>query len=211
MALGLLGKKVGMSQVNDGERGRVAVTVLEVGPCLVVQKKTLERDGYSALTLGFGKKRAKRAPKAEKVRFEKKKMPLQRYLREFRVSVEDLAKFEEGQEIKVDQVFQAGQEVNVAGLTKGRGFTGVMKRWNMKGFDATHGTHEFFRHVGSIGTRKTPGTVHKGKRMPGHYGNERVTVRNLRIVNVLPERNCLVLNGSVPGAANGLVEIVPGA
>jgi len=209
MALGLVGKKLGMTQVNDGDQGRVAVTLLEVGPCLVVQKKTQERDGYTALALGFGEKKAKRTPKAQRAIFDKLKAAPKRWICEFRVSAEELGKYEEGQEIKLDQLFSTGQKVDVVGYSKGRGFSGVMKRWRFKGFDATHGTHEYFRHGGSIGTRKTPGWVQKNTKMPGRLGNQRTTTRKLRVVNLLEDKNCLLVEGSVPGSANSYIEIVP--
>jgi large subunit ribosomal protein L3 len=198
-----------MTQVNDDAGNRIAVTVVEVGPCLVVQKKTLERDGYAALKLGFAEKREKRESKAMKGVFGKLKAKPRRMVREFRIPSEELGKFEEGQEIKVDQVFSEGQLVDVTGRTKGRGFTGVVVRWNMKGNDATHGTHEFWRHGGSIGTRTWPGWVHKNKHMAGHYGDEGVTTQNLKVVRLLTDKNCLLVEGSVPGSANGFLTIRP--
>ena len=211
MSLGLLGRKLEMTQVKDEAKGRRAVTVIEVGPCLVMQKKTLERDGYAALKLAFGAKRAKRTDKAAMGTFKKLNTTPRRFLREFRVTVEELAKFEEGQEIKLDQLFTVGQLVDVAGRSKGHGFTGVMKRWNMKGFDDGHGTHEFFRHGGSIGTRTWPGWVHKGKHMTGHDGDERVTTQNLEVVRVLPDKNVMMVQGAIPGATNGFLEVRPAA
>jgi large subunit ribosomal protein L3 len=209
MALGLLGRKLGMTQLNDEANGRMAVTLVEVGPCVVMQKKTVEKDGYAAFKLAFGEKKAKRANKPLKGQFDKVKAAPRRWIREFRVTTEELSKFEEGQEIPMNAVFKAGQNIDVVGTTKGRGFQGVVKRWGMKGNRRTHGTHEFFRHGGSIGTRTWPGNVHKGKRMGGHYGVERVTTPNLRIVQLLEDRNCFLVEGSIPGAVQGLVEIRP--
>lgn len=206
--LGLLGKKIGMTQINGAEK-RIAVTAIETGPCIVLQKKTAEKDGYSAIKVGFGEKRPKNTIGADKGQFEKVKTSPKRWIREFRLSAEEVAKFQEGQEIKISEVFKEGEYIDVAGTTKGRGFTGVMARWNMKGNRRTHGTHEFFRHGGSIGCRTYPGHVHKNKRMGGHYGVERVTVPNLTIVKILEDKNCMLVSGSVPGADNGFLEILP--
>jgi large subunit ribosomal protein L3 len=209
MSLGLLGFKRGMTQINDEKKGRVAVTLIETGPCLVMQKKTIEKDGYTALQLGFGSRKESRTSKAQKVKFDKLNSKPKRFVREFRVDGETLGKFQEGQEIKLSDVFAVGQKVDITGQTKGRGFTGVMKRWNFSGFDAGHGTHEFFRHGGSIGCRAWPGTVMKGKKMGGHYGDEKVTTQNLTIVQIAEEENCIMVTGSVPGFTNGLVTLNP--
>ena len=209
MSLGLLGFKRGMTQINHDVKGRIAVTIIETGPCLVMQKKTVERDGYSALKIAFGEKKEKRTPKAQKVQFEKLNSKPKRFIQEFRVSSEDLGKFEEGKEIKLSDIFAVGQKVDITGQTKGRGFTGVMARWNFSGFDAGHGTHEFFRHGGSIGCRAWPGTVMKGKKMGGHYGDEKVTVQNLMIAKIVEEENCMLVAGAIPGFNSGLVTINP--
>ncbi|MCB0327362.1 MAG: 50S ribosomal protein L3 [Bdellovibrionales bacterium] len=210
MALGLLGKKLGMTQYNS-QRGRMAATLIETGPCLVMQKKTLDKDGYTAVKLAFGEKKEKHSSKAMKKSFEKVGATPKRFIKEFRVSPEELDKFEEGQSISLADVFTEGQWIDVAGTSKGRGFSGVMKRWNFKGFIRTHGTHEFFRHGGSIGQCATPGHVDKGKKMPGHLGDARVKTLKLQILKVLPEQNTIVVSGSVPGAKQGLVEITPSA
>lgn len=209
MALGLLGRKLEMTQINDDAKGRIAVTLVQLGPCLIMQKKTIEKDGYVALKLAFGEKRAKNTTKALMGSFAKVKSTPKRFIREFRMTAEETSKFEEGQEITLDQLFTVGQLVDVRGHTKGRGFTGVFKRWGMKGNRRTHGAHEFYRHGGSIGTRTWPGWVHKGKHMPGHYGNEKVTTGNLRVERLIPEHNCLVLSGAVPGSTNGFIEVFP--
>jgi large subunit ribosomal protein L3 len=209
MSLGLLGYKRGMTQINDEKKGRVAVTLIETGPCLVIQKKTMERDGYTALKIGFGERKESRTAKAQKVIFEKLNAKPKRFVREFRINGEELGKFQEGQEIKLSDVFAVGQKVDVTGQTKGRGFTGVMARWNMSGFDRGHGTHEFFRHGGSIGCRAWPGTVMKGKKMGGHYGDEKVTTQNLTIIKIAEEENCIMVAGSVPGFTNGLITVKP--
>lgn len=198
-----------MTQFNDETKGRVAVTLIEAGPCVVMQKKTVEKDGYSAIKVAIGERKEKRTPKALKKQFEKVNSKPKRFIREFRISSEDLGKFEEGKEIKISDVFQVGQKIDITGRTKGRGFTGVMKRWNMAGFDRTHGTHEFFRHGGSIGCRAWPGTVMRGKKMGGHYGDETVTTQNLQIVNILEDENCLMVTGSVPGFTNSFVVVKP--
>ena len=209
MSLGLLGFKRGMTQINDDVKGRIAVTMIETGPCLVMQKKTMEVDGYTAIKVAIGEKKEKNTAKAQRVQFEKLGSKPKRFIREFRISAEELGRFEEGKEIKLSDVFQVGQKVDITGQTKGRGFTGVMKRWNMAGFDRTHGTHEFFRHGGSIGCRAWPGTVMKGKHMGGHYGDERVTTQNLQIVKIIEDENCLMVTGSIPGFTNGLVTLNP--
>ncbi len=211
MSMGLLGKKLGTTQVNDKEGNRVAVTVIQVGPCLVVQKKTVEKDGYAALKLGFGSKKEKSTSKPMRGVYAKLKTEPRRLLREFRILSEDLGKYEEGKEVRVEQVFSVGQIIDVRGKTKGHGFTGVVKRHLMKGNDAGHGTHEFFRHGGSIGTRTWPGYVHKNKRMAGHDGDEKVTMPNLKVVDILADKNCLLVAGAVPGANNGFVELHPSA
>jgi large subunit ribosomal protein L3 len=209
MSLGLIGLKRGMTQINDETKGRVAVTLIETGPCLVMQKKTMERDGYTALQIGFGARKESRTAKAQKVQYEKLNSKPKRFVREFRISGEELGKFQEGQEIKLSDIFTVGQKVDITGKTKGRGFTGVMKRWNFSGFDAGHGTHEFFRHGGSIGCRAWPGTVMKGKKMGGHYGDETVTVQNLVIAKIVEEENCVLVTGSVPGFTNSMVILNP--
>lgn len=209
MSLGLLGKKLGMTQLNDEAHGRLPVTLIEAGPCLVMQKKTVEKDGYTALKLAFGAKKEKRTNKATKGTFDRIKATPRRHICEFRVDAEVLGKFEEGQEILLKDVFKVGQYVDVSGKSKGKGFAGVMKRWGMKGNTRTHGTHEFFRHGGSIGNSAWPGLVAKGKHMPGQHGNKRATVQSVEIVELLEDKNCLLVAGSIPGAPNSLVEIHP--
>lgn len=206
--LGLLGKKLGMTQINQGEN-RVSVTLIQTGPCIVVQKKTQARDGYTALQVGFGTKKAKRTPKANRVDFEKRKLSPMRTLKEFRVDQAVLDQFQIGQELQISDVFKEGQKIDIAGTTKGRGFAGVVKRWGMKGQSRTHGTHEHFRHVGSIGCRSFPGHVQKNKRMTGHYGVERVMIQNLKLERILADKNCILVSGSVPGANSGMLELLP--
>jgi large subunit ribosomal protein L3 len=207
MAKGILALKKGMTQFNDENKGRIAVTILEAGPCVVIQKKTVETDGYTAIKVGFVDKKDKHTNKAEKAIFEKAGVTPKRFIREFRVSAEELDQFEVGQAIAIGDVFQEGQKIDVSGKTKGRGFTGVVKRWGFAGQTRTHGVHEFFRHGGSIGQCAWPGKVDKNKKMPGHYGNSRVTTMNLRVVKVLADKNAVLVSGAVPGHKNGLVEL----
>ncbi len=207
MALGLIGIKLGMTQVYTEQGVLEPVTVVSAGPCTVVQAKTATRDGYGAVQLGFGEKKAQRATKAYRGHCAKAEKGVFRVLREFRIS--DDASFELGQQITVADLFKAGDNVDVVGTTKGRGYTGVIKRHGFSGFPGSHGTHEYFRHGGSIGNRSYPGRVFKGKRMAGQYGNDRVTTQNLRVVAVRPEDNVILIRGAVPGARNGIVLIQP--
>lgn len=205
MRIGLLGKKLGMSQVfaEDGER--IPVTVIQTGPCVVVDKRTNERDGYSALVIGYGSK-PKRLTKRPEVGFYKKNgVEPARTLKELRLPEDEVAKFEIGQELKPLDVFEAGIPIDVTGTSKGKGFQGVMKRWHMGGGKASHGVHEYYRHGGSIGCRLTPGRVWKGKKMAGQMGNETTTVQNLQLVDILEEDNCLLVRGSVPGPKGAVV------
>lgn len=207
LRMGLLGKKVGMTQIFvDGER--MPVTVIELGPNVVVQKKTKDtKDGYDAIQLGFGDKEHRKVNKPMKGHFEKSDVKPKWFIKEIRLPEEKIGAFEVGQEIKAD-VFAEGQWVDITGTSKGKGFQGVMKKHNMKGAkQATHGTHEQFRHVGSIGCRTTPGEVNKGKRLPGQMGNETVTVQNVKIVKIDLEKNLCMVLGSVPGAPNGYVMV----
>jgi large subunit ribosomal protein L3 len=204
MALGLIGKKLGMTQVFVKGGELVPVTVILAGPCTVVQKRTSQTDGYSAVQLGFGETKAQRLSKAEREhRKRASKMPS--VLREFR----DGADLEVGAEVKVADLFKEGDLVDVTGVSKGRGYQGVIKRHGFSGFPATHGTHEYFRHGGSIGNRTHPGRVFKNKRMAGQMGSERVTAQNLAVVAVRPEDNVLLVRGAVPGGKNGLLFIRP--
>jgi large subunit ribosomal protein L3 len=200
---GLIGKKLGMTQLFSADGGVVPVTVIETGPCVVLQKKEAARDGYDAVQVGFGSKKNQRVNKPEQGHMKKVAKGAFRVLREFRS--EDVGKYEVGQEIKVSDLFKAGDRVDVTGTSKGRGFAGVIKRWGFGGFPASHGTHEYFRHGGSIGNRSFPGRVFKGKKMAGHWGNERVSVQNLEVLEVRPEGNLLLVKGSVPGSRRGVV------
>ncbi len=200
---GLIGKKIGMSQRFDDTGNVVPVTVVETGPCVVVQKKDVARDGYNALQLGFGRQKNQRVNRPLRGHMAKAEKGSFRVLREFRV--DDVSGYEVGQELAVADLVKPGDRVDVTGTSKGRGFAGVMKRWDFRGFSRTHGTHEYFRHGGSIGNRSYPGKVFKGKRMAGHWGSERVSIQNLRVVEVRPEENLLLVKGAIPGANGGLV------
>ena len=203
MRMGLLGKKLGMTQVfaEDGER--IPVTVIQAGPNYVVGKRTVDRDGYSALIVGFGEKPARLANKPELGQFKSAGIDPLRVLREFRLPPEEVEKYEVGQALKLSDIFEVGIPLDIVGTSKGRGYQGVIKRHNMSGTKASHGVHEYFRHGGSIGCRLTPGRVHKGKRMSGHMGTDRSTVQNLQLVEILEEENAVLVRGAVPGARDG--------
>lgn len=199
----ILGKKLGMTQVFTEEGVVIPVTVVEAGPCTVVQKKTAENDGYDAVQLGFGDKAARLVSKPAKGHFEKANVAYKRFLREFRL--EQAAEMEVGQEIKAD-IFEAGDIIDVTGTSKGKGFAGPMKRWNSHRGPMSHGSG-YHRGVGSLGACSTPSRVMKGKHLAGHLGHERVTVQNLSIVKVDADRNLLLIKGAVPGPKGGLVMI----
>ena len=207
---GIIGKKVGMTQIFDDRGEVIPVTVIEAGPCYVAQIKTVERDGYAAIQLGFEETKSKRLTRPQRQHLEKSALPALRYLREIRMDGHDIARLdlEEGQKILVD-IFEKGERVDVTGTSKGRGFAGVVKRHGFGGGPKTHGQSDRLRAPGSIGACTTPGRVFKGKRMPGRMGGERVTVQGLEVVLADPERNLLVVRGAVPGAQNGLLLIQP--
>jgi large subunit ribosomal protein L3 len=208
VAIELLCRKIGMTRIFDEKGEAIPVTVLQAGPNYVVQKKTEDKDGYTALQLGFGERRRKVTPKPLLGHFDKAKVAPQRLLRESQISAEDATKYEPGQEIKAD-VFEKGQRVDVIGTSKGRGTAGVVKRHHFSVQKYTHGTHEGFRVPGSIGPGSFPGHVIKGLRMAGRLGNERVTVRNVEVVRVDAEQNLLLVRGAVPGPNDGFVTIRP--
>jgi len=207
-AIALLGKKIGMTQVFDPDGSRVGVTAVEVGPCVVVQKKTIEQDGYVALQIGFDDKPERKVKAPEQGHFGKAGVPAKRHLKEVRVSEEVAAQFEVGQQVGAD-AFTPGEFVDVTGYSKGKGFAGVMKRYGYRGAKATHGVHEAFRHGGSLGQCMTPGRVMKGKRMAGHQGNKQITVQNVQVMRVLADDNMLFLKGPVPGSRNSLLSVRP--
>jgi len=200
LRMGLLGKKVGMTQTFDAKGAWAPLCVVETGPCVVVDIKNEQRDGYTAIQLGFDEAKERRTRKPVRGQFARAKTSPKRFVREIRLKPEDAAAFQVGQKLTVGQVFQKGDKVDVVGVSKGKGFQGVMKRHHFGGFKATHGAHEYFRHGGSIGCRLTPGRVVKGKKMAGQMGNKRITVQNLTVIDVLEDRNLLLLAGGVPGA-----------
>lgn len=215
---GLLGKKVGMTQVfEEGTGNAIPVTVIDVGGNVVIQKKSEEgKDGYAALKLGYGDVH-KHEKDGEESRWRLSKPQVgvfmqagidapRKHVREIRITESDLEGYEVGQELGPD-VFTAGEFVDVSGTSKGRGFTGVMKRHNFAGAKASHGVHEFFRHGGSIGASAYPGRVFKGKKMAGQHGNARATIQNLEVVRVMPEDNAILVKGAVPGPNGGIVEL----
>jgi large subunit ribosomal protein L3 len=206
--LGLLGRKVGMTQLFDDEGDVLAVTVVETGENVVVQVKTADGpDGYSAVQLGIEEQKSARLTKPERGHFAKAGVEPQRFLQEIRVEAGDLAKYPMGGVVTAGDLFAVGDHVDITGTSKGRGFSGVMRRHHFKGFERSHGTHEFFRHGGSIGTRLTPGHVIKGKRMSGHMGAARTTVQNLQIVRIDAEKGLVYVAGGIPGARGGLVVV----
>jgi large subunit ribosomal protein L3 len=201
---GLLGKKLGMTQIFDDRGEVIPVTVIEAGPCYITQKKTLENDGYTAVQLGFEEVKPARVNKPELGHLAKNHLPSLRYLREFRV--EDHSDLSEGQKLDAG-VFEVGDLVDVIGVSKGKGFAGAVKRHHFSGGPRTHGQSDRLRAPGAIGAGSTPGRIIKGLRMAGRMGNDRVTVQNLEIALVDPERNLLAVKGAVPGARDGLLII----
>lgn len=204
--MGLLGRKLGMTQVFWEDGTALGCTALQVGPCVVTGQRTPDKHGYAAVQLGFEERPVRKITRPEAGVLKKlglEKLPA--HLREVRVEPQEVAKYEVGKVFKAEDVFKPGDVVDVVGVTKGKGYQGVVKRHGMKAFVASHGTHEFFRHGGSIGCRLTPGRVHKGKRMSGRMGNERHTASDLVVVKIIPERDVVLVKGAVPGPANGLV------
>ncbi|RMH40040.1 MAG: 50S ribosomal protein L3 [Deltaproteobacteria bacterium] len=203
--MGLLGKKLGMTQVYAQDGECIPVTVILTRPNVVVGKRTIERDGYSALQLGFEEKPERLVTRPERGAFVKAKVKPMRVVRELRLPPDKVAQYEVGQIVSAKDVFVAGRPIDVTGTTKGRGTQGVIKRHGMAGTKASHGVHEYFRHGGSIGCRLTPGHVKRGKRMAGRMGVDRKTVQNLELVDVDDERGLVLVRGAVPGPRNGYV------
>jgi large subunit ribosomal protein L3 len=199
----LIGKKLGMTRIFLDEGKSIPVTVLKVGPCVVLQKKTLEKDGYDAIQIGYEPQKETRVNKPLKGHFEAAAKGCFAHIKEIRV--ENTDEFELGHEIKSD-VFEAGDRIQISGISKGRGFTGVIKRWGFAGGNKTHGSRSH-RVPGSIGCSASPGRVMKGKKLPGRMGHQRVTIKNLRVVDVRPEMDVVLVKGSVPGSSNSLIEI----
>jgi len=203
MKKAILGRKLGMTQIFDENGKVVPVTVIEAGPCVVTQKKTIEKDGYDAIQVGFDDIREKLVNKPRKGQFKKAGAALKRVVKEFRL--EDIASYEVGQEIKAD-LFTAGEQVDVSGVSKGKGFQGTIKRWNAHRGPMSHGS-KFHRAVGSMGASSSPSRTFKNKKLPGHMGNVNTTVLNLKIAKVLPEKNIILIKGGVPGPNKGFVVI----
>ena len=203
MKKAIIGKKIGMTQIFDEVGNVIPVTVIEAGPCVVAQKKTVEKDGYNALQLGFAEVKEKHLTKAEKGHFDAANVPMKKHLKEFRL--EDCSA-NVGDFITVE-TFAAGDKVDVTGMTKGHGYAGAIKRWNHHMLGATHGVGPIHRQVGSMGANSTPSRVYKNKKMAGQYGNEQVTVQNLKVVKIDAEKNLIAIKGAIPGAKNGLVFI----
>lgn len=199
----LFGKKLGMTRLFIGEGQSVGITVLKVGPCVVTQKKVLGKDGYNAIQVGFEAQKEGRTNKPLRGHFKAVEGRCFSHLREIRV--DDPEAFEVGQELTSD-LFQPGDVVTVAGTSKGRGFAGVIKRWNFSGGRATHGCRSH-RVPGSIGCSATPARVHKGRKLPGRMGTQRTTVKNLTVIDVRPEMDVVLVKGAVPGSRNGFIEI----
>jgi large subunit ribosomal protein L3 len=207
--LGLIGKKLGNTQIFQEDGTVCRVTAIQTGPCVVVGKRTPAKNGYAALQLGFGARRAKRVTKPEAGNLKHLgERPAPRVIREFRVSADVLDKYEVGQELSAADLFEPGMFVDVSAKSKGRGFAGVIKRHNFAGAGTvSHGTHEYKRHGGSIGQNMTPGRVFPNMRMPGHYGDKKVTILNLQVAKVLAEDNVVLVEGGVPGPKHGIVTV----
>ena len=204
MKKGLIGKKIGMTQIFDEKGNVIPVTVVEAGPCVVVQKKTIENDGYEAVQVGFGDIKAKKVNKPMKGHFDKNNVAPKKVLKEFRL--ENIDEVNVGDILKAD-TFAAGDKVDVIGTSKGHGTAGVMKRWNFGRLRESHGTGPVARHAGSLGACSDPSRVYKGKKLAGHYGVDRTTVQNLTIAKVDVENNLIAVKGAIPGPKGGIVVI----
>ncbi len=204
MQKGIIGKKIGMTQIFDENGKVVPVTVVEAGPCVVSQKKTVENDGYAAVQIGFGDLKAHKVKKPMAGHFAKANVAPKRTLREFRF--DDIDAYNVGDLVKAD-VFAAGDKVDVTGTSKGKGYVGVIKRWNFQRLKESHGSGPVARHGGSIGSCSDPSRVYPGKKMAGHLGSERVTVQNLQVVKVDAENNLIAIKGAIPGPNGGTVVI----
>jgi large subunit ribosomal protein L3 len=202
---GIYGRKLGCTQVFTDDGSVTRVTVIEAGPVVVVAKRTPEKDGYTALVLGFEERKEKHTTKPVAGYFKKANATPKRVLKELRCEADFAGKFEVGATMKLDEIFQVGQKVDARGTSRGRGFTGVVRRWAFAGGVQTHGTHEYRRHGGSIGTNMTPGRTLPNHKMPGHYGDETTSVLNLKVARIDVEKNLLLIEGGIPGTTNGLV------
>ena len=203
MKKGIIGKKIGMTQIFDEIGNVIPVTVIQAGPCVVAQKKTVETDGYNAVQLGFSDAKEKHLTKADKGHFEKAGVALKKHLKEFRL--DDISAINVCDVITAD-TFAAGEKVDITGMTKGRGYTGAIKRWNLHKLCATHGVGPIHRQSGSMGVID-PARIFKNKKMAGQYGNEQVTVQNLKVVKIDSEKNLIAIKGAIPGAKDGIVFI----
>lgn len=202
MKKGIIGKKIGMTQIFDEVGNVIPVTVIEAGPCVVAQKKTAENDGYDAVQLGFKDAKEKKLGKPAAGHFAKVGVPAKKHLKEFRL--DDCSALNVGDLITAE-TFAAGDKIDVTGITKGRGFTGSIKRWNHHTLCSTHGVGPIHREVGSMGANSSPSRVFKNKKMAGQYGNERVTTLNLEVVKIDADKNLIAVKGAVPGARGGIV------
>lgn len=205
MKKGLIGRKVGMTQIFAENGNVIPVTVVELGPCAVVQKKTTENDGYEAVQLGFDDKKLARVNKPMKGHFEKAGVAPKKALREFRF--DDISSYNVGDILKAD-VFAVGDKVDVVGTSKGKGTAGAIKRWNFSRLKESHGTGPVARHAGSLGACSDPSRVFKGKKLAGHLGHERVTVQNLEVAKIDAENNLIAIKGAIPGPKKGIVVVV---
>jgi large subunit ribosomal protein L3 len=202
---GIFGRKLGCTQIFEEDGTVTRVTVVEAGPVVVLGKRTPEKDGYTALVLGLDERKDKHTTKPAAGFFKKAGATPKRFVKELRCDPDFASKWEVGQTLKLDEIFQPGQLVDTRGTTKGRGFTGVVRRWGFAGAVTTHGTHEYRRHPGSIGTNMTPGRTLPNLKMGGQYGNETVSILNIKVARVDAEKHLLLLEGGVPGAPNGFV------
>ena len=199
----IIGKKIGMTQIFDEKGLVIPVTVIEAGPCVVAQVKTSETDGYNAIQLGFGDIKEKHINKPRKGHFEKSKLTAKKHLREFRL--EDISNFKVGDEVKAN-IFEAGEKVDIQGISKGKGFQGVIKRHGQHRGPMGHGSM-YHRRPGSMGATSTPGRVFKGKKLPGHMGSQTITIQNLEVVRVDLDKNVILVKGSVPGAKGAILKL----
>ena len=204
---GIIGKKLGMTHLYKEDGTVMRVTVVDTSEVLVVGKRTQEKDGYNALILGMKDAKEKHLTKPQLGAFKKANVPAKRVLRELRVEADQLEKHEVGKHVNLGELFTAGQIVDAQGRTRGRGFSGVVRRWSFAGFVQTHGTHEYRRHGGSIGTNMTPGRTLPNIKMPGQYGNETVSVLNLKVARVDADKHLLMIEGGIPGSKNALVTV----
>lgn len=204
---GIIGKKLGMTQLYKEDGTVQRVTVVDTSSVIVVAKRTKEKDGYSAIVFGLKDAKEKHLNKAQIGTFKKLGVPAKRIVRELRCSEEFAAKFEVGAAPNLAEIFEVGQGVDAQGFTRGRGFSGVVRRWSFAGFTRTHGTHEYRRHGGSIGTNMTPGRTLPNLKMPGQYGNEKVSILNLSIARIDAEKNLLLVEGGIPGSKDQIVTV----